>query len=465
MFLRLATTHRPATDLGYLLAKNPARAQSFSLSFGTAHVFYPEVGDERCAAALFVDIDPVRLSRRTDDLEVPYVNDRPYVANSFLSVAIAEVFTSALQGRSRERQALAEQAIPLTADVPALVARGGEGVIRRLFEPLGYTVLTTPIPLDPQLGYHQPRARSLSLTGTTRLVDLLSHLYVLLPVLDDDKHYWVGSDEVDKLLDHGEGWLAGHPERDEIVHRYLRRQRSLAAAALARLVPGAENPGDPAADDEKQGDEDALEQKVTLNQARLDAVLAALHAAQARRVLDVGCGEGRLLRELNKDPSFTAIAGMDVSARALELAARRLKLEQMPERKRARIRLFHGSLGYRDERLSGYDALCAVEVIEHLEPTRLPAFERVLFADARPRLVLITTPNADYNVRFASLPAGKFRHADHRFEWTRAQFAAWAQGVAERHGYTVSLVAIGPDDAEVGAPTQMAAFTLGRGAP
>ena len=152
---------------------------------------------------------------------------------------------------------------------------------------------------------------------------------------------------------------------------------------------------------------------------------------------------------------------MDVSYRALEIASNRLRLDRMPERQKERIRLLHGSLMYRDSRITGFDAAAVVEVIEHLDPPRLAAFERVLFEFARPGTVALTTPNAEYNVRWESLPAGKFRHRDHRFEWTRAEFAAWANGVAARFGYATRFVAVGPEDIEVGAPTQLCVFTRG----
>jgi hypothetical protein len=114
---------------------------------------------------------------------------------------------------------------------------------------------------------------------------------------------------------------------------------------------------------------------------------------------------------------------------------------------------------YRDQRLVGYEAATVIEVVEHLDPPRLAAFERVLFEFARPERVVLTTPNAEFNVRFENLPAGRLRHADHRFEWTRGQFEAWAQGLATRFGYAVRFGPVGPVDEEVGAPTQMAVFT------
>jgi 3' terminal RNA ribose 2'-O-methyltransferase Hen1 len=151
MLLTITTTHRPATDLGYLLHKNPARAQSFALGFGQVHVFYPEATDERCTAALLLDVDPVALVRKDHGEGFAldqYVNDRPYVASSFLSVAIAQVFGTALAGRSRERAEVAAAALPFTVTLAAVPCHGGEDILRRLFEPLGYAVTATPHPLD-----------------------------------------------------------------------------------------------------------------------------------------------------------------------------------------------------------------------------------------------------------------------------------------------------------------------------
>jgi 3' terminal RNA ribose 2'-O-methyltransferase Hen1 len=466
MFLTITTTHQPATDLGYLLHKHPDRFQSFSLSFGQAHVFYPEASVERCTAALLLHVDPIGLVRRkgsvTDAFGLQdYINDRPYVASSFLSVALGQVYGSALGGRSKERAELAEAPIPLEVGIPVLPCRGGEPVLRRLFEPLGYTVLARRHLLDetfPEWG--ESRYFTVRLAGTLTVRELLTHLYVLLPVLDDEKHYWVGEDEVEKLLRRGSGWLAAHPERTLITNRYLKYQRSLTRTALGRLAE-EDNPDPDTAEEEHAGEEAQVEERVGLNQQRIGAVLAVLRQCGATRVLDLGCGEGQLLQALLTDRSFAEIVGMDVSHRALERASDRLRLERLPPRQRERLTLIQGSLTYRDKRLAGYDAATVVEVVEHLDPPRLAAFERVLFEFARPRTVALTTPNVEYNVRFEWLPAGTFRHKDHRFEWTRAEFRVWAAGVAERFGYTVRLLPIGPEDPDVGAATQMGVFSLG----
>jgi 3' terminal RNA ribose 2'-O-methyltransferase Hen1 len=458
MLLTLRTTHAPATDLGFLLHKHPDKLQSFDLSFGRAHVFYPEATEEGCTAALLLDVDPVGLVRERNLDQ--YVNDRPYVASSFLSVAIARVLGSAMGGRSQSRQELAERAIPLEARLSVLPCRGGEGFLRRLFEPLGYAVTAEPLPLDSgHAEWGLSRYFTVTLQAACRLSEMLTHLYVLIPVLDEQKHYWVGDDEVEKLLRHGEGWLAAHPERERIARRYLKNRTSLVREAIGRLVVEETGVEPGVAEEARDAEEGALEQRVRLNDVRLDAVAAVLAESGVQQVVDLGCGEGKLLKRLLADRQFKEIVGLDVSWRALEIAGERLGLDRMSERERGRISLIHGSLMYRDKRIAGFEAAAVVEVVEHLDPPRLAAFERVLFEAARPGLVVLTTPNAEYNVKWESLPAGRFRHRDHRFEWSRAEMREWASGIAGRFGYAVRFQPVGEEDLEVGPPTQMAVFT------
>jgi 3' terminal RNA ribose 2'-O-methyltransferase Hen1 len=464
MLLSITTTHKPATDLGYLLHKSPFRVHSFEQVFGKAHVFYPETTPDRCTAALLLEIDSIGLvrNRRGPSGEAhaleEYVNDRPYAASSFLSVAIARTFGTAMTGRSKERQELAETPLPLEVLISVLPCRGGEVLLRRLFEPLGYEVTAKHHPLDekfPEWG--ESPYFTVTLKAGVRLSDLLTHLYVLIPVLDDDKHYWVGDAEVEKLLRHGEGWLREHPERELIANRYLKHQKRLAREALSRLIGDEEPAADEVAETHAR-EEEAIEKPISLAEQRMGAVMAALRSGAATRVLDLGCGEGRLLRELLRDKAFAEIVGMDVSHRALEIASQKLRLEDLPRMQKERIRLIHGSLTYRDKRLAGYDAATVIEVIEHQDPPRLAAFERVLFEFARPQTVIVTTPNVEYNVKFETLPAGKMRHKDHRFEWTRNEFQSWAGSIADRFGYSVRFLPIGPEDPTLGSPTQMGIF-------
>nr|WP_239514500.1 3' terminal RNA ribose 2'-O-methyltransferase Hen1 [Streptosporangium sp. 'caverna'] len=572
--LTISTTVRPATDLGFLLHKHPDRVQEFGQSYGTARVFYPEADEERCTAALMLDVDPVRLvrsrGRSTPDYTLgQYVNDRPYAASSLLAVALGDVFRTARTGRCDSRPELAAGPIPLEIALPVLPCRGGPQLAHRLFEPLGWEVEARAVPLDegfPEWG--DSRYVGLSLRGEVRLADALNQLYVLLPVLDDSKHYWVASDEVDKLIRAGESWLATHPERGLITRRYLGRRWALTRTAFARLaeigddveedleppveeesaetfsVPPEEDAGalrgegSPAMYDEMAPDGEAANRQAApfdgtvggeaapfdgtvggeaapfsgtvdgeaasgggavnrraapsggavdggvapfggtvdgeaapdgeagagdptrkrpLNTLRREAVVGVLEELGAHRVIDLGCGSGQLVGALLGRPGFTKVAGTDVSAQALAIAARRLKLDRMPDRQLERLELFQGALTYTDDRFAGYDAAVLMEVVEHVDPSRLSALERVVFGTARPVHVIVTTPNIEYNVRYDFLEG--LRHSDHRFEWTRAEFQAWAAKVCGEYGYHVAFRPIGDDDPEVGSPTQMALFS------
>ena len=477
----------PATDLGYLLAKNPATVQEFSHGFGRSRVFYPEATAERCTAALYLEIDPIGLikTRNLDSADFSlsqYVNDRPYAATSLLAGAIGQVFRTAIRGASKDRPELAATAIPLTLRLPAVAA--GPAFIEQVFAPLGWSVTATPLPLDPAFpSWGDSRYCELTLDGVARVSDALSQLYVLLPVLDGSKHYWIDPSEVEKLLRAGEAWLTGHPDRELITRRYLGRRPGLVRSALARLAESDEVPEDELdnAVAEEDGAEDGVEidaapgtpapvpaaPRVSLAVARREAVLQALKDVGARRVLDLGCGGGALLRPLLHDRYFTEIVGVDVSVRALQYAARKLSLDRQPEQLAARLTLKQGSLTYTDASLKGYDAAVLMEVVEHVDPPRLASLEHAVFEAARPRAVVVTTPNAEYNVRYETLDAGRFRHRDHRFEWTREQFAAWASGVAERRGYTVEFRPVANEevDPEFGPATQMAVFHEGTAEP
>ncbi len=470
MLLMLSTTMPQADDLGFLLHKHPDKAQSFDTSAGTAHVFWPEAGPDRATAALLLEVDPVTLVRGKGGRDggfslAQYVNDRPYAASSMLAVALGKVFRTAMARRCDARPELVGQPLPLEVTIPALPSRGGQALVEQLFAPLGWTVTAEVVALDETMPQWGPsRYCQVRLTGEVMLADALAHLYVLIPVLDDSKHYWVSKDEVDKLLRAGGTWLAGHPNRDLITRRYLAHDRQLVLSAVGRLaeIDDAEPealdnavPGDPAADDPE------VEKPAPLAVLRRGAVVAALKAQGAHTVVDLGCGEGALLRELIGDPYFTQVLGADVSYRALKVASRRLRLERMPDSQRARIDLVQSSATYRDDRLAGFDAVVLMEVIEHLDLPRLPALVRSVFGRARPGCVVVTTPNMEHNVRYEFLEPGDMRHSDHRFEWTRAEFRSWAEEVAADHGYAVRYLPVGVDDPDVGPPTQLAVFVKG----
>lgn len=463
MLLTITTTAPPesgylATDLGYLLHKHPDNLRTVNLPFGTAQVFFPEATEERCAAALLVDVDPIGLTRRKGQSRGDgpsslsgYVNDRPYAASSMLSVALAKLFGTAMSGTCDSRPDLAASELRCEVQIPVLRCRGGRDLLNGLFEPLGYEVTAAEAPLDDRFPEWGPSPYlSVTLAGKVRLADLLSHLYVLIPVLDDHKHYWVDDDEAQKLLDKGGAWLAGHPAKELITNRYLKRQRSLTEGVLSQLN-----------DDPMSGESETTAvapRPPRLAQRRRDTVIEALRNAGAAQILDLGCGEGHLINALLAESWVDHVTGADVSTRALDRAAKRLHIDTMTERQAQRVTLIQAGATYRDARFAGHDAVVLMEVIEHVDEDRLWTLEQVVFVNARPNTVVVTTPNADHNVRFPALTAGAIRHHDHRFEWTRAQFVEWTERVAEAHGYTAAFHPIGDDDPEVGPPTQMAVF-------
>lgn len=452
MLLTITTTAVPATDLGYLLHKHPDRVQEFSQSCGTARVVYPEAETDRCTAALMLEIDPVKLARSArggpDFALGHYVNDRSYAASSLLAVALGDVFRTARTGRCPSRPALASAAIPLEIGVPVLPCRGGPQLAQALFAPLGWDVDATQIPLDDEFPHWgESRYVRLTLRGTVRLSDALNQLYVLLPVLDDGKHYWVASDEVDKLVRAGSGWLAAHPERELISKRYLAHRKPLQQEYFDRL---AEAGGDTPEELDPAPAADEADAPPPLRVLRHQAVLSAVADTGAQSVIDLGCGPGQLLSGLIALPGVQRVAGSDVSVRALQIAQRRTC---------GKVELFQGALTYADQRFAGFDAAVLMEVIEHVDLPRLPALEAVVFGTARPRAVIVTTPNREYNIRYEGLTG--FRHGDHRFEWSRAEFQDWAARIGETYGYETEFRPVGEDDPEVGPSTQLVIFRKG----
>jgi 3' terminal RNA ribose 2'-O-methyltransferase Hen1 len=465
MLLNITTTHNPATDLGYLLHKHPDKFQSFDLSIGQAHVFYPEKSAEKTTVSLLLDIDPIDMVRSARNLGGDgfalghYVNDRPYVASSFMSVALAKAFSSAMNGKCKDKPELVDVPLPFEVFIATVPApKGGEMLIRRFFEPLGYVVELKRHELDtkfPEWGTSKYYALTLRHTITTK--ELLTHLYVLIPALDDAKHYFVSKDEVEKLLEKGGEWLKQHPEREQIIKRYLINLGSLSRQAIAQITEGD---AVEALDDDVSVATEVQKKKETLHDKRIKMVADKLAESGAERVLDLGCGEGKLIRQLMKNKQFSEIVGMDVSYSELLKAKERLHFEEMSPKQKERIMLFQGSLMYKDKRFEGFDAAAVVEVIEHLDTNRLKAFERVLFECAKPKTVILTTPNQEYNVMWTTLDAEDMRHDDHRFEWTRKEFEDWSNQICEKYNYTAAFFPIGDEVENIGAPSQMAIFKI-----
>ena len=476
--LTITTNRQPATDLGFILHKHPDRVQEFPVTYGTAHVFYPQADQDLCTAALVVEIDPIKLTKRgstnnplPEEAIQDYVNDRPYAASSHLVGAMADVFSSAMAGHCKERPELPTTVLPLVVKVATVPCRHGDELIHRMFAPLGYQVETEPIPLDDQFpNWGNSRYYNLTLTTNKTVQDLLRQLYVLIPVLDNSKHYWIGDDEVNKLMRMTDGWLDSHPEKDIITRRYLRHRRNLvekANSAIAQAQEDDDNAPDTSTEaaalpaQRREPTEADIEKPMRLSTMRINAVTEALHKCGATDVVDLGCGEGQLLEQLIKEPRFNRILGTEVSTFAISSAERKLRLKSMSPEQRKRIDIIQSSLIYRDQRIHGFQAAVAMEVIEHIDPPKITAFAQVVLGEAQPGTLVITTPNVEYNALFTMLRSSGLRHRDHRFEWTRTQFQQWATQTADQYGYQVLFEGIGNEDPEHGHPTQMAVFTKG----
>ncbi len=262
-----------------------------------------------------LEIDPVRLARsrgrNTPDFSLAqYVNDRSYAASSLLGVALAGVFNTARSGRCTARQELADSAIPLEIAIPVLPCRGGPDIAHRLFEPLGWRVEADPIALDdafPEWG--DSRYIRLHLAGTLRLADALNQLHVLLPALDESKHYWQGPDEVDKLLRSGEGWLADHPDADLITRRYLGRRGALTRVALARLAELGDEVEEVRAARGRGGERCSPRRSASRSTPSGTTPSASVRRARRRVGHRPGLRSGAVPRPAGQDAAFTRIAG------------------------------------------------------------------------------------------------------------------------------------------------------------
>lgn len=462
MLLTITMKGTHTQELGYLLHKNPYRAQCFDLGFGKSYVFYTEVSDSRTTAALLLELNPIDLARgklgSKDGGLFDYVNDRPYVSSSFMSTAINRVFGTAMNGKCIKRQKLADSTLELDATVYNLPVRGDKDFVKEVFEPLGYNITMRASVLDEQfVQWGESCYIDLTISGKIKLSNLLNHLYVLIPVFDKHKHYYMSEDEIDKLLRHGEGWLNDHPKKNTIIRRYFDMKRSYANKAIARLL---EEEAETEQQEEMTESIEPTKKHIPLNTQRMEAVRDAVLESGAVSILDIGCGEGKLTSILLRETQIKRITAADVSVSVLEKAKQKLNYDRMNPFMKDKLTLIQASLMYKDKRFEGFDAACVVEVIEHMDEARIPLFEKVLFATARPKTVILTTPNKEYNNNYTTLENGTLRHKDHRFEWTREQFKKWCEHICRDFGYTVKYMNIGESDEKLGTPTQGAVFTI-----
>jgi 3' terminal RNA ribose 2'-O-methyltransferase Hen1 len=455
VYLSIATTRQSATDLGFLLYKHPDRVFRSDASRNSkmsAVGFYPEAADERCEFCLIVEVDPVERVRGASWGAgiAQYVEPLPFLASSYMSQALSLCLRSAMNGivtsknasEEKRLQAAAVEKWPLEITVSPL--RTSPALISRMFEPLGWDVSLHSVPLDiPGMTSEEARRctdlHTLTIRGEATLQDALTHLYVLLPALDPARHYFYGEDEVQKLLDKSQNWLEQHPARELIVGRYLSKSRELRETALQQIA------GD---EDETAEDETATSEPGTAHDERHLKIIEIIRNAGDVSVVDLGCGEGKLLSRLAKLPGKLQITGVEPAMRDLEKAQRNLS-RNPGKQVDPRIKLKHGSILYADEQLKGFDIAILSEVIEHIDPDRLDHAERCVFGFMQPRKVVVTTPNASFNAMF-DLEEGQFRHRDHRFEWTESEARTWSDRICRDYGYSCELGGAGGYDPECG---------------
>ena len=462
MLLTITYTGNNTQDLGYLLHKNPSRPQQFEISYGKAYVFYPEVSDERTTVALLLDIDPLDLAKgKVGSGEgglFDYVNDRPYVCSSFMSAAISRIFGAAMNGKCKEKPELAEMPLELSATIYSLKDNGNEYLAEQMFTSLGYNVAIKRTLLDPKFPeWGMSPYIDLTISGKVKLSEMLNHIYVLIPVFDTEKHYFVSDSEVNKLLGHGGDWLPAHPYKDKITRRYLGKRSAYIKKANEALSAEELVMEDGGSDVTEAELAEEKEKKIPLNTIRLETVKKTVLDSGAESVIDFGCGEGRLEQIILREPQIKKITAVDVSVDVLEIASRKLRYEKLEPELKDKLTLTQGSVTYKDERFKGYDCACLVEVIEHIDKPKLPDAEKAVFGVYHPKTVVVTTPNKDYNTVYG-IPDEELRHKDHRFEWTREEFKKWTEEICKTYKYVCQIENIGDCSEEFGSATMMGVF-------
>ncbi len=442
MILNFNVKGENADKISFLLHKSPNKLHQFSLGFGSAYVFYSKYERNDVSFSLLVDIDPIDLVRgknKNSQGIFDYVNDRPYATSSFLCSAIAQVFSTALSGRSKEYEHLVKEEMEFKVEVVSLKVKTNLIMLNKIFDPLGYELEIKSHLLDEKIfGEEESNYVDLILKNKLTLQSVLQHLYVLIPVFDNNKHYFVNNDEVEKLLSKGGDWIDVHPEKDFITSRYL-NSKFIDAKKLESLFSKEQN---------KMIEE---RKKNSLNSQRLSQVTDVIESLNIKSLVDLGCGEGKLIKELLNNTSVEKILGVDISINVLKKAARKLKYDTVKDK----IELVQSSAVYYDERFTEYEAICLIEVIEHIDEQKLYLLKENVFNLVKPKYVIITTPNVEYNTVYE---LDGYRHSDHRFEWSRSEFRLWCEEICNQYNYDVEYFSIGEEMETVGNSTQMGVF-------
>lgn len=496
MQLAIKATGEGAKMLSFLLSKNPQNLYDRSEKGYRVRLTYTVFTDTEVEAVLIVTPDPVELVKNSPDVYdiTQYINDREFVTSSLFCSYARSALGTALNGRPKEEYSeWVNHAFNLTISFGPVASDLPDAVINDLFEYLGYEVTIERGQADYRFQLKErSSARFISISGLSTVQAALKQLFVLIPVLDNYKHYYLSEQEIDKLQRYGEGWLDRHPLRELIIKRSLRFQDLIDQAALIygdkrweqpaegynvwkpavgreEIAKTAEIKGieeleeleelDGIDEAERLDGESARESApfVSLNEQRYQAIVKIVENIPAKQTLvDFGAGEGKLSVRLGFIPGVKEILAVEPTERAQLRAIERFDKAARREAFVKPIPVW-GSLFYYDERLRCKDVMILCEVIEHIDEYRLPGTMECLFKEYQPKTLIVTTPNAEYNA-FYQMPE-KMRHKDHRFEWTRQEFSEWCNGWANLYPYEVQIEGIGDQTEEYGQPTQTAIFT------
>ncbi|WP_310831561.1 3' terminal RNA ribose 2'-O-methyltransferase Hen1 [Paenibacillus pedocola] len=475
MHLIIRATGTGAGMLSHLLAKNPNNLYDRTEKEARVRIVFTVSSEEETEAVIYVTPDPIELvkgdSSAHNDI-TQYINDREFVTSSLFCSYIRPALGTALNGKPKEAyMPWVGKPLKLELTFGPVASNLPDRTLEELFTALGYEVQLERGDAEYSFALKtRSSARYIKLAGEQTLQTALQQLFVLIPALDDYKHYYISDDEVDKIRRYGAGWLEEHPQRSLILKRTLRfagaiKQYEAMAAKEKRST--AENSVDsedvPAAvtvSGESAVTEMQEEPKIRLNDLRYAAIAAAVEELYAKAtIVDFGSGEGKLSAKLSSVPGVREIKAVEPSAASqLRAMDRFAKLADKPG-----IIVpdpVTGSLFYFDESLRGKDVMILCEVIEHIDEYRLARVMENIFAEYAPKTLIVTTPNKDYNAVY-EMEQEELRHGDHRFEWGRKAFSVWCARWTETFDYTAELTGIGEGSVEFGYPTQMAIFTKG----
>ena len=494
MYLTVKAAGPHAGMISHLLAKNPHNRYERNEKGARVRLIYSAFAEEKIEFTIFATPDPIDLvkgSPHSYDI-TQYINDREFVVSSLFCSYIRPALGTALNGKPKADYAdWVEHVFPLEVTFGPVASNLPDAVIESLFTALGYEA-------DIERGAAEytfdlksrSSVRNIRVSGQATLQQMLRQLFILMPVLDDYKHYYIGTEEIDKLQRYGEGWLQDHPQQELIIKRALRfapliaDYRKLAGDNVQKAAvnlldtnttdtdantlqqPGNEQitTGITAS---QQGEADTLSSSadvqetavppIRLNELRYQAIVDQVSSLPRRRsVVDFGAGEGKLSVRLAGIEGVEQVYAVEPSAYAGLRALERFgKLER--EGQQIVPRLVTGSLFYRDDQWAGQDVIILCEVIEHINEHRLPQVMATLLDEYHPETLIMTTPNREYNAVY-EMEEQEIRHTDHRFEWTRAEWADHCQDWVSGRPYEVSLHGIGDISEIHGQPTQMAVF-------